>query len=577
MAIDPTAPLTPITPAAPSGSQPNTVVLQAVARAALANSANALGHVAGRPAADAAKPRQGVEQTDKAPTQDGGRSAGSSALGGGVLNPSAPRAPPQETRLMRAVRLAATDAASRQAGLAPLMADVLAVMDRADAPPDVRAAGESLLARLPRDFEMSTARGLKRAVEQSGVFLEARLAKSASSAAGGHALPASSRADLKAALLVFRGALNHWLARAASPADDEPSHAEIVVERIERPVDVDRPAGEATPPPQTSPRPEPEDGAGEVLATEEGASESLDGDGGAQISARLSPPSVDRECEASPARPADVQPTEPQEEGVEPRFAAFLASSKPAPMIQSANPVSAALGLLGLAEISPLSEEGPALPIAAAPLAARGYGGAAIDPATQRTPPPPFADGPMAGQRPAVSDLPAYATPDEIVRRLLNGASAALARQDLMQIASLREVHHDPEAGEARPQPARLNLDVPFVTPQGVAVAQFEITKDGGGQAGAAFGPTERSYRVRFSIDVEPLGPVHVLATLAGSRARVSFWADRAETIARIRAGEEILGAALRQAELRPEISVHSGPPPVKDGRALGHFVDQAS
>lgn len=465
---------------------------------------------------------------------------------------------------MRAVRLAATDAASRQAGLAPLMADVRAIIDRSEAPLDVRTAGETLLARLPRDFEMSTARGLKRAVEQSGVFLEARLAKSGSSAAGGRALPASSSADLKAALLVFRGALNQWLARAPPPPVEEPDHAEIVVERLERLVDSDHPT--------TPSRPGPEAGAGEeqlpaLLAAQEGLTAAFEED--------LSPPRSDKAPSSSSDRAAAAQPATPGDEDVETRFAAFLAPSKPASATQPPKPVSLTPGLVGSPAASPMSDEDQ--PIAATPLAARVYGGAAIDPATARTPPPPFVDGPMAGQRPEASDLPAYAPPDEIVRRLLKGANAALARQGLMQIASLRDLHHDPEAGEARPQPARLNLDVPFVTPQGVAVAQFEITKDGGGQGGAAFGPAERSYRVRVSIDIEPLGPVHVLAALTGNRARISFWAERAETIARIRAGEEILAAALRQAELKSEIAVHSGPPPVKDARALGHFVDQAS
>ncbi|MDP0947355.1 flagellar hook-length control protein FliK, partial [Klebsiella pneumoniae] len=86
---------------------------------------------------------------------------------------------------------------------------------------------------------------------------------------------------------------------------------------------------------------------------------------------------------------------------------------------------------------------------------------------------------------------------------------------------------------------ARLNLDLPFVTPQGVAVAQMEISRDGGGAGGGVAAPVERTYRARFSIDVEPLGPVHALVTLTGARTRVSLWAERSETIARLRAGEE--------------------------------------
>lgn len=583
MAIDPTAPLTPITPAAPAGSQPNSVVLQAMARAALANVTNTLGELVGKPSADVAKPHHNAEQADKASTQDAGRAAVSSSSGGGASSASAPRPPPQETRLMRAVRLAATDAVPRQAGLAPLMADVGAVLERPDTPPEVRSAAEALMARLPRVFEMSTPRGLRKAVAQSGVFLEARLARSGPPMTGGMAPIASPDTDLKAALLVFKGALSAWLARTTPAPTEELEHrqdADIVADQPSEAADVDHRV--KTPTSGTSSLPEQED----VAAEDAQVSPSADSDAAPDEPRRASPapgapkpqpPAAADEEAAPPVSPAAGQSRDPPDDAVEPRFAAFLAPSKSTPPAQPTKPAPAVLGLLDLAEASAPADEGrPPAPKGAAPLAARGYGGPVADSRKPGAPPPPFADGPMAGQRPSVSALPAQVAPDEIVRRLLKGATAALARQELMQIASLREVHHDPETGETRPQPARLNLDVPFVTPQGVAVAQFEVTRDGGG-GGAMVGPVERTYRVRFSIDVEPLGPVHALVTLTGARARVSLWAERAETIARLRAGEEALGAALRQADLTPEVAVHSGPPPVKDARALGHFVDQAS
>lgn len=578
MAIDPTAPLTPITPAAAPGSQPNSAVLQAVARAALATAASTLSDLAGRPPTDAAKPRQDVEQADKSSTRDAGRAGVSSSSGGGGPGPSTPRSAPQETRLMRAVRIAAADAVPRQAGLAPLMADVRAVLDRPDMPPEVRIAGETLMARLPRAFEMSTGRGLRKAVEQSGVFLEARLARSATPAPDGHATPVSPHTDLKAALLVFKGALSGWLARASPPIIEEREPAAIVADQPPADTDGDQPV-KAPALFAAPPRPEAAEAAGDEqpLSASSTADAALDEPERAERPANSATPrslALGPEEAAPETRLAVAQPQASPEDDVEPRFAAFLAPSKPTPSAPAANkPVSTVLGLLDLAETSPdLDDDRPA-----APLVARGYGGALADPAKPKAPPPPFADGPMAGQRPTVSALPPRAAPEEIVRRLLKGASAALARQDLMQIASLREVHHDPETGEARPQPARVNLDIPFVTPQGVAVAQFEIARDGGGAGGSMVGPVERTYRARFSIDVEPLGPVHALVTLTGTRARVSLWAERAETIARLRAGEEALGAALRQAELAPEVAIHSGLPPVKDASTLGHFVDQAS
>lgn len=590
MAIDPTAPLTPITPAAPPGSQPNSVVLQAMARAALANVTNTLSELVGQPTTEANKSRQDVEQADKAGTRDAGRAAVSSSSASGTANATTTRAPPQESRLMRAVRIAATDAVPRQGGLAPLMADVRAVLERPDTPEEVRSAAEALMTRLPRAFEISSSRGLRKAVAQSGVFLEARLARSGSSTGGGEALAASPSADLKAALLVFKGTLSHWLAGAAPATAGEREHSEsgeIAPDRPAAAVDIDHPVAdhpanaqkamsEATS--QLEPEGAKEEGLSYAPTALEAAPDEPERGSPAPNTTRPRPP-LPAEGEAEPSvRPAAAQAQAPSDDDVEPRFAAFLAPSRSMTAAQPAKPVSTVLGLLDLAEASPAMDEGrPPAPMAVAPLAARGYGGLVADSGKPKTPPPPFADGPMAGQRPSASELPAHAAPDEIVRRLLKGVGAALARQDLMQIASLREVHHDPETGETRPQPARLNLDVPFVTPQGVAVAQFEITRDGGGGGGAMVGPVERTYRVRFSIDVEPLGPVHALVTLTGARARVSLWAERAETIARLRAGEEALGAALRQAELTPEVAVHSGPPPVKDARALGHFVDQAS
>jgi hypothetical protein len=209
------------------------------------------------------------------------------------------------------------------------------------------------------------------------------------------------------------------------------------------------------------------------------------------------------------------------------------------------------------------------------PHAARAYAGGSEE--RPRTP-PPYAGGPTAGQKPLERSPPLAIPPEAMARRLLKGVQGALARQDLMQIASLPEsLGHEPETGDLRQAPARLNFDLPFVTPQGVAVAQFEISRDGGGASGGGGAPAERTYRARFSIDVEPLGPVHAQVVLSGSRARVSLWAERSETIARLRAGEEALGAALRQAELTPDVAVHSGTPPTLGSGPLGHFVDQAS
>ena len=143
MAIDPTTPLTPILPAHPAGTPPDSVaVLQAMARQALTNVSAELGQIVGRPAAPQnPKTSMPVEQVGQVSTQDAGHASDA---------PSAAKSAPQsqqqglttratpETRMARAVRTAAAEAVPRQVGIAPLMANVRAVVDRPDMPPEVR-------------------------------------------------------------------------------------------------------------------------------------------------------------------------------------------------------------------------------------------------------------------------------------------------------------------------------------------------------------------------------------------------------------------------------------------------------
>ena len=582
MAIDPTTPLTPILPSVPVGSAPDSVVVaQAVARQALAIATAELGQIVGRPTAPQTPPQTGapVEQAGQASTQDAGRAADSSsaAKGAPLTQQAAPAKPTPETRMARAVRAAAAQAVPRQAGLAPLMANVRAAIDRPDMPPEVREAGRALLAAPPRAAELTTPQGLRQAVEGSGVLLEARMARAAATPVAELSPTPPQTHDMKAALLVFRGVLSAWLARTSPPAPD------VVAELPGIPNEADEPAPGAgsmragAPQPAMTAPVRPATPVPPGVAPFEQASETM---------AASTPPPAAEATEASeegvPKPPPNLQQASSDDQQVATRFGAFVAPPRSPP-----NPIAAARAALspliqaGLLAEDAVAEELPTRPLAEAKtVVARGYGGPPADVVHPKVPPPPYAGGPMAGQKPAPAAMLADQSPADIVRGLLKATGGALARQDLMQIASLSEPQHHGEAetAEARPQGARLNLDLPFVTPQGVAVAQFEISHDGGGSGGGAVGSAERTYKARFSIDIEPLGPVHALVTLTGARARVSLWAERAETIAHLRAGEESLGASLRRAELSPEVAIHSGAPPSPGGVSpLGHFVDQAS
>ena len=91
-------------------------------------------------------------------------------------------------------------------------------------------------------------------------------------------------------------------------------------------------------------------------------------------------------------------------------------------------------------------------------------------------------------------------------------------------------------------------------------MAQFEISRDGGGEEVEA---AKRVWRARFSLDVEPAGPVHALVSLTGDSTSVRMWAERPATAAQLRAGAAQLSQALSRAELQPgDIVIRDGAPP---------------
>jgi hypothetical protein len=106
--------------------------------------------------------------------------------------------------------------------------------------------------------------------------------------------------------------------------------------------------------------------------------------------------------------------------------------------------------------------------------------------------------------------------------------------------------------------------------------AQFEIARDS--RAVTADGRT--IWRARFSVDVEPMGPVHAQVTLVGNRAAVTLWAERPHSAAQLQDGRPLLVDALKQAELEPGgILCRAGAPmvPPTSAPAAGQFLDRAS
>jgi hypothetical protein len=123
----------------------------------------------------------------------------------------------------------------------------------------------------------------------------------------------------------------------------------------------------------------------------------------------------------------------------------------------------------------------------------------------------------------------------------------------------------------------RWNFEIPFATQNGTAIAQFEISRDG--RSGQQADGTKAVWRARFTLDVEPMGPVHAQVSLIGSRTAVTLWAERSEAAAKLRANSSLLSDALQQAELEPgDVLVRDGPPPrPQQAPPAGRFLDRAS
>jgi hypothetical protein len=190
-------------------------------------------------------------------------------------------------------------------------------------------------------------------------------------------------------------------------------------------------------------------------------------------------------------------------------------------------------------------------------------------------PPPPYRGAPTTGQPPAATVVTPDATPMDVVRTLLAQTDGAIARQVLMQVASL------PDAVGATPSHAdgadkHWNLEIPFVTPQGTAIAHFEIQRDG-----RKTSPKQAlavAWRANFSLDFEPMGPIHAQIALTGKRAAVNIWAERKDTAAVLRSGISELSVALQAAALDAgDVIVRDGAPPRPLKASPGRFLDRAS
>ena len=441
----------------------------------------------------------------------------------GRLAPTQPPPPDPLTGMERlALSIASEEAATRQGSQGQLFADLQAVADSPNLPPALRAAVAQVLAQQTPLTPALTGEDVQTAVQASGLFLEASLSNG-DTAAG----PEAGAPDLKAALIVLRQALASVLQTAdegpppAAAAGVGPSYAAALSE-----------AGKA--------------------AAQHSAAPPLAPDLEIELPPQPWPDGMGR------AQPVDGSPS-------------AMAGAVLIETIAKAKPQSLTSGAM----LAVLQEGQQQIPRAAGLGPGRGVpNGHGTDVIIRtNTPPPPFRGGAPMPQPVATPTLRAETPLPAIAHRLLDETDAALSRQTLLQVASLPD---RPDASGVRTDPAlhRWNFEIPFATPQGTAMAQFEISRDGGTQAPDA---AKRTWRARFSLDIEPAGPVHALVSFSAERTSVRMWAERPATAARLRAGLSDLSQALSRAELSPgDLVVQDGAPPAVMPPKAGHFLDRA-
>jgi hypothetical protein len=185
----------------------------------------------------------------------------------------------------------------------------------------------------------------------------------------------------------------------------------------------------------------------------------------------------------------------------------------------------------------------------------------------QRLPPRPVIAGAVtAGQPVAKAGVGPDTSSETLTSSLRQEAAAALARLTMSQLASV------PTSG----QTTRWTFELPVETPGGLAIAQFEISRDGNQKSGSE--AAEPTWRARFSMDVEPSGPVHAEVSLSGGRTRATLWAERADSHQSLDAQQGELTAALAEGEgADAAVRIVAGAPPDTTPQVAGRYVDRTS
>jgi hypothetical protein len=505
-----------------------------------------------------------------------------------------------------AVSAAAQTAATQQTSLAPLFADLTVASTLPNLPPQVGQAVAQVLAQQTNLDQNLTATAVKQAFQSSGLFLETALASGAASLANG--VP-----DLKAALLVLRQTLASALPNVAAtsgtvttvtppsattPQASVPQIAATAEGTILSAATSDVATAGAVATPATTTATATQPGSSQVatapVPTEQSALQSAvvvasiladaEGPVGLVESLTGSPSIIPQAAATATAPAASAQAAAAIAQDILQLAAGSQSPAGTALPADAARAVATSAALNVLQEVlqaSPLAVTNPlqfvtenSQALALMPVVTGTRTQDEVEFARSNLPPPPINGALPAAQPVAQGTLTAHTPLETALQHLLGDTDGAIARQTLLQIASLPG-QGDVSATRVDLSTPRWNFEIPFATPQGTAMAQFEISLDGGGREATA---AKATWRARFSLNVEPAGPVHALVSLNGDRTSVRMWAERPSTASQLRAGVSQLTQALSRAELKPgDIVIRDGAPSQPAAAVAGHFLDRAS
>jgi Flagellar hook-length control protein FliK len=492
-----------------------------------------------------------------------------------------------------AVSVAAQTAATRQTSLAPLFANLSVAAGLDGLPAPVQQAVGQLLAQRTSLDQGLTGNDIKQAFQNSGLFLEASLAS------GSLSPSSSSTPDLKAALIVLRQVLTTSLNVATPTLGALTTPGTLATGSAPAPAAVAQqgasPAAAIVPQAAASPTPVVQGAmtpvaialAQATLLSIQGSMQPVIITVGPETPTMASPalvPMLAPEISAFGATLHAAAPPVPQDvQGFGAANPVSPTASTPADALRAAAS-AAALNLLQEAvQAGPLTAENPSglgfensqsVSLLPALTGARLLKIDDAEFARSNVPPPPISGALPAAQPVMAAKLVSNSSSETAMHHLLADTDGAIARQTLLQVASLPD-RVDTATARVDHAGPRWNFEIPFATPRGTAMAQFEISRDGGG--GNETEAAKRVWRARFSLDVEPAGPVHALVSLSGERTSVRIWAERPATTAQLRAGAAQLSQALSKAELQPgDIVIRDGTPPHSAPPRAGHFLDRA-